>query len=258
MLAECKQKYQILKFEEYLKNFSQNTLNEICSCLGFEIEKKSEKKKTIEAIDDEIMIRGMNKLLKNCKVDFLGLLCSDLDLTKTKKTREEIINGILGLCYPHLLEIEYPEKTKRKKREGKKKSSTGTKKGSGKKSASKSTPKKGKRKKEKDEKVKKDQVKIEKGVTYDQIFQDYSVEELTEYLKEKSYKCRGTKKELIKRVVLSLEKPDDPSLKSLPPGQRVNKRKRKGKKKKEEEEEKNSKKKKTKRKKTEKMGNQKK
>jgi len=87
---------------------------------------------------------------------------------------------------------------------------------------------------EKEPKAKKQRVEaskkkqeIEKGVTYEDIFQHYYVTEVRQWCKDHGLKTSGKKGALIRRILAYLD--GDESVKSLPPGQRAKKRKGKGK-----------------------------
>jgi len=75
--------------------------------------------------------------------------------------------------------------------------------------------------------VSKKKQEIEKGATYEDIFQHYYVTEVRQWCKDHGLKTSGKKGALIRRILAYLD--GDETTKSLPPGQRNKKRKGKGK-----------------------------
>ena len=136
-----------------MEKFDSKTLVDFCTALNFE-EESENKQELADAIVEETHIAGARSYLEKMSKEYITDIASAAGVeVKAHHSKDKIITHFLGLAYPHLLEEETTTK-----------SST---------SSAKADPNRKK-------------VDLVKGVTYDEIFQSYYLDELKDWLKGKN------------------------------------------------------------------------
>jgi len=158
--------------EEFLQEHADAALlNRLTQSLDLEPETK-DKDKLVTLIADRIRELGAEVYWNSCDIETLHAATADLKLksAKTTNSKRKLVDA--------LLTNSNPEKDPRKKK---------------------------KRKTEFSESRK----AIEKGITYDDIFQHYNCDEIRNYCKVHGLKTSGKKKSLIERILKYLEGEDE-------------------------------------------------
>lgn len=169
---------------DFLSDHADDELLEaICSDL--ELENKGKKDDVIKNIASTIRDLGMQSFFSSFEIDSLHDICQDLKLkTHNSNNKRKLVESIVK---QEDVEKEAPKKKKAKVKVSSKKKD------------------------------------IKKGITYDEIFQHYYVDEVRDYCKEHGLKTSGKKSDLIKRILAFLEG-DEETTKAQPAGKRGRKK----------------------------------
>ena len=157
-------------FFSFLLKLNKKILIEFSSSLEFKFlnENEIKKEEIIELIKEEILIFGLTEIFNSILSDLISKILKILNLKIFKKKSENILN-ILSLNFPHLkIEIEKQEE---------------------------------KEEEEKKEKKEIKKVEFKKGVTFQDLYDSYYTNELSDYCLKNNLKKSGSKKDLIKRIL---------------------------------------------------------
>jgi len=152
--------------DDFLKdNADDAVLDSILADL--DLDKKGKKEDTIALIASTVRNLGMESFFSSFDVDSLHDICQDLKVkTHNSNNKRKLVEGIVK---QEDLDKEEPKKKKQKVKVSSKKKD------------------------------------IKKGVTFDDIFQHYYVDEVRDWCKEHGLKTTGKKTVLIKRIVAFLD-----------------------------------------------------
>eukprot|EP01080_Neovahlkampfia_damariscottae_P000194 gene194-4440_t len=168
MLEELKKEIKKEKdLFSFLLKLNLKTLIEFTSSLGFKFLKEEEelkKEEIIELLKEEILIFGLTQTFNIILSESILKILKYLNL-KNLKNKLNNIKNILSLNYPHLKnELNEQEEEKEEKKEIKK-------------------------------------VEFKKGITFQDLYDSYYTNELSDYCLKNGLKKSGSKKELIKRIL---------------------------------------------------------
>jgi hypothetical protein len=161
MKKEIKKEEEI---ENFFKKLNEKILLEFCTSLRCQPSESMKKEQMIQLLMEEILILGYKICFHSMMKSFLVEVCEALDIKVSRKKKPELINDIIGLNYPHLIGQTGEEEGEEKEEE-------------------------------------KEKAEFKKGVTFQELYDSYYTNELSDFLKKKEQKSSGTKKELIRRII---------------------------------------------------------
>jgi hypothetical protein len=153
------------KISTFFNKLNEKVLVEFCTSLRCQPNESMEKEQMIQLLIEEILILGYKICFGSMLKSFLVEVCEALDITIGRKKAPELINEIIGLNYPHLI---------------------------------------GQKEQEEEEEEEKEEVKkaeFKKGVTFQELYDSYYTNELSDFLKKNNQKYSGSKKILIRRII---------------------------------------------------------
>ncbi|KAG2386064.1 hypothetical protein C9374_003213 [Naegleria lovaniensis] len=177
--------------EGFLSKMEIATLKNFVKILGFETDAKDQQQYA-EDISDELLLNGTRMLFDFVDGDTLKHTAKKLNLKVPKSASKSVVQDILlNEVFPGLS----PEEEEKPKKEKKSKKSS--------ESSAKQT------REEMNEKIKRERPDLPDCKTFDDIFQNYWVDELRDFCKKNDIKSQGNKKDLIKRIIAFNEDPNN-------------------------------------------------
>ncbi|KAL9656272.1 hypothetical protein ABK040_007885 [Willaertia magna] len=177
--------------EGFLQKMKIETLKHFVKKLDFETD-ASNIKQYAEDIADEILLNGTRMFITKCKKESLLKAAEQAGIkVKSSFTKTIVEDHILNEAFPGIVEDKDEEEEEEEEK---------VKKGSKNKKNKKSS-------KLTMSEIKKNRPKLAKGITFDEIFQNYWADELKQFCKDHGVKYSGKKNVIIKRILDYLEDP---------------------------------------------------
>ncbi|KAF0978371.1 hypothetical protein FDP41_002886 [Naegleria fowleri] len=170
--------------EGFLSRMKVATLKKFVKILGFETD-ANDQQQYAEDISDELLLNGTRMLFDFVDEEALKKTSKKMNLKVPKSASKLVVQDILlNEVFPGLS----PEEEEKPKKEKKAKKSS-------------SEPSAKQTREEINEKIKRERSDLPDCKTFDDIFQNYWVDELRDFCKKNDIKSQGNKKDLIKRIL---------------------------------------------------------
>ena len=193
--------------EGFLSKMSVKTLKAFVSILDFETDAEDQKQYS-EDIADELLLNGTRLLLKPLDKNQLSKTATKLGLKhRETASRNAIEDLVLNQVFDGIVCEEPEKKEKKEKKEKTEKKKPNTRKSKTEKETSEKSEGKISRE-ERDREIRENRPPLEKGITKDEIFQNYWANEIKDFCKENGIKTQGSKMDLIRRIVEFLDDPE--------------------------------------------------
>jgi hypothetical protein len=211
--------------EGFLRKLKQPTLEEFVKLLDFETDATAKDQFSYD-IADEVLLLGTRLLVEKVPAATLKEALKIINKKVTGK-KTELEDRLLNEAFPGIVEEEAPKTPSKKEKSATTPTSKESKKGRTTKNSTgedyippestEKTPKKAKKSKEetpskspamKNAEIIQNRKPLEKGITYEDVFQGYWADELKDFCRKHNLKASGNKKELIRRILDWFDHPD--------------------------------------------------